>query len=439
MNVRWWGRLRQRLKGSRAPYYLIVALFLLAPAGLAAYDGQEPPTSCIQECSDDCERNRSCGKSRYLGAPGDASAPLAVDASADGTYAYVWLEFGVTGVFTPTQPARGVTLASADGETPPIPDELAEKGYLAIRVPHAPPAYSLSSLLPGIPPDEVEPMLFSYYAPPNSATLPEVQVPLVRRTEYEAAVNARYPISDGRSHWEVWWLPEGEGVPMPNQPFRLKSGDSPPPLRVRFRVDFGDADAAACSNCQAQALLYNGYVFIGPYDIAVRYTQLDVEGPLVTFGDFCGDMRDDLSSTMGRVIEPGQRLTYTVCLENWDTTARTFHITASSSQGWDYTFYTQTATLNSKPVAAPAAPFAVTVGPPATSWAPGLLAILAVYTPTTDVDTTLRETFEITATSVISPEVWAHTTVFAFGEDYQLAEDGEGEGVFLPLIVRREP
>lgn len=430
-----WDRLRQWFKSSHAAYYLVVALFLLAPGGLAAFDGEEPP-SCTKACSDDCERNNSCGRRRYLDQAGDSSAPLAVDAAAAGQYAYVWLEFGVTGVFTPTQTARGVKLA-ADGAQASIPDELAEKGYLAIRVPHAPPAYTPSSLLPGIPPDEAEPMLFSYYAPPGASALTEVEVPLVRRAEYEARVNARYPISDGRSHWEVWWLPEGQAFPMPDQPFRLKADAWPPPLRVRFRVDFVDADAEACSYCQAQALLYNGYVFIGPYDIAVRYSNPSDAGPLVTFGDFCDDMRDDLSSTMGQVIAPSKRFTHTLCLENWDKTARTFNITSSSSQGWGYTLYTQAAQAGSKPVAAPAGPFTVTVGPP-NSWAPGMMAILAVYTPGADMDTTLRDTFDITATSVISPNVWAHTSAFAFGEDYQLDEGG-GEGVFLPLIVRRSP
>jgi len=435
-----WVRLRQWLARSRAVYYLAAALFLLAPGGLAAFDGAQP-FGCLfwyLDC-EDCSESASCfPKPPVAGRAGDPAAPLEANITADSRYALVWLEFGVPGVFTPTDTARGVTLASADGETPPIPDELAEKGYLAIRVPHAPPAYTLSALLPGIPPHTPQPMIFSYYAPPSAATPTEVDIPIVRRTEYEAAVNARYPISDGRSHWEVWWLPEGEKFPIPDEPFRLDDEDWPPPLQVQFRIDFVDGAAEACSNCQAQVLLYNGYLFVGPYDIAMRYTEPGYEGPLVSFGGHCGAERDDLSTTVGKVIEPSRRFTYTVCLENWDTTARTFHITASSSQGWDYTFYTQTTDDQSVPVAAPGEPFNVTVGRPTTSWAPGMLAILAVYTPGAGMDMTLRETFDITATSVISPEVWAHTTAFAFGPEYELNESG-GAGAYLPLIVRRAP
>jgi len=37
-----WVRLRQWLARSRAVYYLAAALFLLAPGGLAAFDGAQP-------------------------------------------------------------------------------------------------------------------------------------------------------------------------------------------------------------------------------------------------------------------------------------------------------------------------------------------------------------------------------------------------------------
>ena len=366
--------------------------------------------------------------------------PDAVNVAAQGQYAEVWLEFGATGIYTPTTTARGLSLSTPYGKTPPIEDELAEKGYIAIRVPHAPPTYTASSLVPGIPPGNLDAVVFSYYSPPSTTTPTTVPVSVTRRADYEAIVNTRFPITDGQSHWEVWWLPEGKGFPIPDQPFRLDKDSGPPPLGLRFRIDFVDADAYACAGCPIEVVAYNGYVFIGPYRVAMRFTYPSIpREPLATFGAHCGYKSEALLPSFAQTVSPTVPMTHTHCLENWDTVTRTFTISASSSQGWDYAYYYQAAEAGSVPVPVASVPFTVTVGPPPDSGSPGLLGLLAVHTPTIAVTDTMRETFHITATSVVSPDVWANTVSFALAPGYQLNEGGLGFRLYLPLVVRQFP
>ena len=65
--------------------------------------------------------------------------------------------------------------------------------------------------------------------------------------------------------------------------------------------------------------------------------------------------------------------------------------------------------------------------------------LLAIHTPTIGIDDTLRETFHITATSVVSPNVWAHAVSFAVPPGYQLNEGESGFSLHLPLAIKRFP
>ncbi|MBU0510921.1 MAG: hypothetical protein KKD28_08915 [Chloroflexi bacterium] len=356
---------------------------------------------------------------------------------AHGQSVDVWLEFGETDVFTPTTTASGITLQTGDGQTIPYLDELAEKGYLAIRVPHAPPTYTLSSLLPGIPPGEPDAMTFSYYSPPSTTTLTTVAVSVTRRVDLEQIVNVQYPIANNQSHWEVWWLPQGEQFPFPDQPFRLDADSWPPSLGLRFRIDFGsEASALDCAGCPVEVLGYNGYLFAGPYSYALRYGNLTIPDPQASFGVHCAYEDTPLNPTAVQYITPTVPFTHTYCLENWDTVTHTFTITTSSSQGWDYTYYYQSTESDSVPVPVPNVPFTITVGPPPNQWTPGLLGIIAVHAPNIAVTDTMRETLHITATSVISPSVWAYSGSFCLAPSYQLNEGGGGFRLYLPLVVR---
>jgi hypothetical protein len=356
--------------------------------------------------------------------------------TAQGHEAYVWLELGATGIFTPATTSRGLSLASGGEQTPPILDELAQKGYIAIRVPHAPPTYTTSILLPGIPPSDPDAVIFSYYAPPTATELTTVAISVTRRAEYEAIVNQRYPITDGESHWEVWWLPDGQVFPIPDQPFRLDTDSWPPPLALRFRADFVDADALACAGCEAEVLAYNGYVFVGPFPFLLRFTDLpDARDPLVLFGAHCAAEDPPLLPTLGQYITPTVPFTHTFCLENWDSVTRTFTITASSSQNWQYVHFYQDVAAGAPPVLVGNAPFTVTVDPPGPVF-PGILGLHAVYTPDSDMSDSLRETLRITATSVLSPEVQASAVSFALAPGYVLDETGAGYRIYLPLVLR---
>jgi hypothetical protein len=127
--------------------------------------------------------------------------------------------------------------------------------------------------------------------------------------------------------------------------------------------------------------------------------------------------------------------THVLWLESYDTVTRTFTIAASSSENWGYTYYYRESD-QAAPVPVAGAPFTVTVGPkPAHGWPDaGCMGLMAVHTPTIAVTDRMRETFTITATSTISPEVQATTYSFAFAPSYQL---NEGFRVYLP-VVREE-
>ncbi len=389
---------------------------------------------------DQCE-TRGCSPYEpctYTGAellPDDA-----LKITAAGQIAHVWIEFGDTGVFTPTTTARGTTLRTDDGQTIRYLDDLATKGYLAIRVPHVPPTYTLSSLQPGIPPFAIDPVVFNYYSPPSATTKMTATVPITRRLDLEPIVNAHYPIVDGQSHWEVWWLPPGETFPIPDGPFRLNAESWPPPLELRFRMDFGAGSSALdCAGCPIEVLAYNGYLFVGPYPFALRYLNETVHEPLLTFGAHCTYQATPVFPTVGQYISPTVPFTHAYCLENWDTMTRTFTIDASSTQGWDYAYFWQSTRAGAVPVPAGNPPFTVEVGPP-DEWDPGTLGLLAVYTPTIAVSDTLRETLSLVASSIVSPEVEASSLSIALAPGYTLEEGVQPPqySVYLPLVLRND-
>ncbi len=360
-------------------------------------------------------------------------------ADSTGQYAassgsvHVWHEVGVTGVFTPTGGAgqAGFKLEGFDTDAIAVSDweamfdEVVEKGYMAIRVPHAPLTYTASTI--------VSPTVkFSYYSPPATTTKTTVPITVTRRTEYEPAVDARYPITDNQSHWEVWWIPEGTESPIPDEPFRLEGDEWPPPSAVEYGIDLVDADGLACAGCPLEYLFYNGYVFMGPFRTTIRFHG-DVPGnPLVAF-DVCYGVSEP---TIMQGITPTVPFTHEHCLMNLDTTTRTYTLEWSSSENWNYAFYTQANEAGSVPV--PLVGDQVTLGPYDSGWdqRDDEVRILAVLTPTITVSDTMRETFFITATSVVSDDVQAVAFSFALAPAYQLDESEGGVKVYLPLVLR---
>jgi hypothetical protein len=376
----------------------------------------------------------------HLSLNADSLSPNGIQAVSQGQIMDMWLEIGDTGVFSPSTSVLGTELEMGDGQKILFLDKLAEKGYLAIRVPHHPSDNTSSSLLPGIPPGEPDAVTFSYYSPPSSASLTTVAVDVTRRADLETLVNAQFPITDGKSHWEVWWLPEGETFPIPDQPFRLDAESWPPPLAIRFRIDFGAGkDAEDCAGCPLGLVSYNGYLFTDPITYDIRFIDPSIPEPPVAFGIHCSFQDTPVFPTIIQYITPSEAFTHEHCLENWDTVTRTFTIDTASSQGWDYTYYWQGTGFGAIPIPAGDPPFTVEVGPIPSGYEPGTLGLLAIYTPTITAEDALRETFLITATSTVSAEVTASSFSMALGPGYTL-DEGEPpqppqKRIFLPVIL----
>ncbi len=368
-----------------------------------------------------------CSTQNYL-----FSAHSKLTPGASNSRLAVYLDIDDSGVYTPTynisMPLMNpATLAVESGSiSVPMVNELSDKGYLAVRVPHAPPTYTQSNIISAT-------IDFTYYEPPDAANKTTVPVTITQRNEYLAAVNARYPITDGKSHWEIWGLPAGERFPVPNGAFRLKGG-WPTALEVYFELDFSaGVPAVNCAGCPVEVLLYNGYTYIGPftYPLVIEENPPPVGNPLVAFGPRCGAL-----STV-QSITPTVPFTHTHWLESYDTVTRTFTINTSSSQSWGYTYYTK---RPGQPAMVPVAgaPFTVTTGPRPTNWPfADCIGIMAVNTPTISISGTMRETFAITATSVVSPDVQAAIRSFALAPSYQLNEGGGfSVRIFLPVLMK---
>lgn len=345
----------------------------------------------------------------------------------------VYHEVGVTGVFTPTGSAGRARFDVEGIDTSAVQnweamfDEVVEKGFLAIRVPHAPPTYTASAI--------VSPTVrFTYYSPPATTTHTTISISVTRRTEYESMVNERFPIepdAQGKyhAHWEVWWIPDGAEPPIPDEPFRLDATGWPQTGQVRYGIDLGTI-GLACAGCPLEYLFYNGYVFIGPFGTTILFPYDTASGnPLVAFGAHCGQ------PTIVQAITPTVPYTHMHWLENYEPMTRTYTITTFSSEGWGYTYYYASPNEPEfKPLTGP--PYTVTVG--AVSPSPGCLGIMAVHTPTIAVTDTMRETFTITATSVVSDDVQAVAYSFAFAPGYQLDEGGVPPRfeIHLPVVLR---
>jgi len=347
-----------------------------------------------------------------------------VSAGAAGNQIRVYFDLAMTGIITPTQSvgqlvASRLQRSDSDAVSIPFVDELTEKGYLAVRVPHVPPTYTQSSII-------TPTIHFMYRAPPNAADRTTVSVTVTQRSEYLTAVNARYPITDGQSHWEIWWLPASETFPIPrNEPFKLEA------LSSVVVVDFGaGVSARDCAGCPFEFLFYNGYTYIGPYTfpLVFEWEPLPAGNPLVAFGPRCGQ------PSVIQSITPTVPFTHTHWLESYDTVTRTFTIDTSSSQGWGYTYYTK---RPGQPAMVPVsgAPFTVTMGPKPQDWPKvDCIEIMAVNTPTIAISDSMRETFAITATSVISPEVHASNYSIALAPSYDLQEGMVH--IFLPVLLK---
>ncbi len=344
---------------------------------------------------------------------------------AAGSQVEVWVDVQASGIYTPTSTGR--LLSQSDGSLPSYLDELAARGYIAIRVPHAPPTYTPSSLVPGVSMNE-NAVEFRYYSPPDAAVATTVPVTVTRIPAYETIVNQRYP-TDGHSHWEVWWI-EGDRFPIPSAPFQLKA-EWPQALEIMFRIDLGSGvDAFDCAGCAVEYLLYNGYTFIGPF-----HSVLNLEGAPSGNPAFAFDSHCDFATRL-HDLEPGESFTDTHWLENYDALARTFTVDVSSAQDWPYTYYYGE---EGQPLqAAPGLPFTVTVDAAPSGWPyAGCMRIVAVGAPTLGITDTMRETLIYSATSAVYPGVYAETFSVALAPAYELSEGIEYDfAVYLPLVMR---
>lgn len=337
----------------------------------------------------------------------------------------LWLDVFTSGVFTPTADGRVIL----DGQTTPAAidlDELAAKGYVAVRVPHAPPTYTTSTLQAGFTPGAPG-ARFTYYLPPSSEQPVSVPVTLTRHISLEQSINARLPITDGASHWEVWWLAEGGRFPIPTAPFRLDGG-----LSLEFKVNFGADAAAACHGCPYEYLIFDGATLHGPFGGTV-VVDTPNSAAAARFGTECTHQTPSIPTVAGVLLTPGQPYALTYCLENHDSRAHPFAIAAHSQQAWEYTFYTQTVGAAAAAVLAGGAPFQV-VAPGKSQFWPGMIAVHAVFTPTFAVDESINESLELRATSLISPTLTAAGA--GFGASLAFTPAASEKSLYLPVIAR---
>lgn len=372
----------------------------------------------------------NCNCSAYQSSGGERVAPVAVRSATAGQ-AFLFLDVNVSGVFTPTDDGRIIPDGAAEPAAADL-DLLASQGYLGVRVPHAPPTYTVTSIGTGDGPGAT----FRYFAPPASGVATSVPVTLTRRVELEVALNARFPITDGRSHWEVWWLPDGVPLPMPDGPFRL-AGDAPTPFTFEFRADFGADAVDACSGCTYEYVVFDGATLHGPFDGLLVYGN-DWGLPRATFGTHCRHFPPEAPIVSSVLLAPGEPYTYTFCLENYDVIGHTFAVEAASEQGWAYTYYTQTVPpfgqVAPPPVLVGPGPFQVNA-PPSGEFDPGMLLIYAAATPDFAAGTGVRELLQISAQSNLSPTVHADVLAVGFSSAFD-PQDAERR-TYLPTITKQ--
>ncbi len=314
----------------------------------------------------------------------------------------------------------GVLSATATivGDVRDSPDviQLQNDGYLAIRVPHAPPAYTPSLLRPPV-------ITFLYRTVPDG-TLTSVPVTLTRRPEYEAVVNAAFPITDGQSHWEVWWLAPGAEFPLPDPPYELHASDNL--FQYNYMIGFPAGNAPNCAGCIVEHQLYNGSNFIGPHTTQLVLENVATGNPLATFGQ-CGN------TSLFVDIVPNESVTHNHCLINGDSVSHTFQIDSHSSENWSYQLFTCDA-LTSCMSPTPLVGNQITVPPSVT---PGSgMRIMAVYTPTVTVKDNFLETFNLMATSTVNSDVTAETQSWASSPGYMFSPHHFDQKIFLPFVVK---
>lgn len=358
------------------------------------------------------------------------SSNLALRTSqAPNSTVMLYLDIFDSGVYTPT----GESQVTLPGQAAPAAlnlDTLAADGFVAVRLPHAPPSYTVSSLIAGHSPGE-RGARFNYFAPPTSTVMTSVPVTLTRRAEYEQAINARFPITDGKSHWEVWWLPAGASFPLPDGPFRLEN-NYPPPVELQFVADFGGGFENDCNGCGYDYVAFDGVSFHGPY--AGTLVVNGAASPVLSFGSECTYQTPSIPTSAAVLLAPGEPFTMTFCLENYDGIAHDVNLVSDSQQAWAYTIYTQTVGTPATPVQAGAAPFSLHV-PAMQSFWPGMVAIHAVYTPTFAVDASINEALDLTATSLLSPTLSARGVGLGFSNGFD-PQNNAGANLYLPLTVK---
>ena len=376
----------------------------------------------------------SCNCSPFGSGGGAGEYGLVAVRSADVGEASLFLDLLATGVYTPTGNGQII----AEGETEPAAVDLnllAAEGYVGVRVPHAPPTYTVSTIMAGMTPG-ASGAQFRYFAPPTNTIATSVPVTLTRRPELESALNARFPITDGHSHWEVWWLPAGAPLPLPDGPFRLVD-EFPASFSFEFQADFGDGAVDSCSGCPYQYVVFDGASLLGPFDGTIAYSD-DQGRPLAIFGTHCTHYPPNVDMVNSVLLAPSQPYTFTFCLENYDTLTQTFAVDITSEQSWAYTFYTQ-AVADFGGQAPPAvlvgpAPFQVQA-PGAAEFDPGMLIIHAIGAPTFTVGASIRETLQVGAQSTLSPTLRADTAAVGFSMQFdpQLSADRK---TYLPTIAK---
>ncbi len=130
-------------------------------------------------------------------------------------------------------------------------------------------------------------------------------------------------------------------------------------------------------------------------------------------------------------IQPSVPMTIEHCLVNHTEASQPISLAYSSTQGWNYTVYTQTRVYGSKPVLL--AGNQITLGPYMTH--DDSLRILSVLTPTIAITDTMRETYTVKATSMLTPSISASAYALLLAPEYHLNE--RDRQVYIPLLSRR--
>jgi len=374
-------RLVQRLERSRTALYLLCFVFLLLVAG-----GGVATTGCSytndaeykQEYGEDSDKiKRSKSRSTTTTHTGLAWG----SAQADTTYMHITEWLYATGIYTPATTASVLRPVFQD------------HGYLAIKVPHPSPTCTGKIVRTGA----YSPTAFFYY--PSTVPLDQrtvYTVPLEFRDDLTPTVEAKYP-SGPDAHWEVLWSERGYEWPEPDETMEN------PEVQLDYYFDFC---GAPCWGCDFEYLLCLGSFCYGP--TPERIVRWDGEGALVDFHPMAW-----------QVVTPTVRFTHTNELCNFDNITHTYNLTYTSSRNWTYTIYPANT---------------ITLGPAPPWW--GECKDVELAFTTTETDT--KETVLITATSQLTPSVYAEVVNVAITPWYPITyEPVLRFRLYLPLVMRQ--